>query len=411
MGEFMKSVKKKRLVAFLAVIMAVCTASSAYATTQDEIDDKTSQQQTLQEEQQKLQDSIAAAKDDKEKQQKISDDLKVQIADIESQVDDVTTAITDISQQIEKSQQNIDAKQKEIDGSYNQLRKRLRAIYMAGDTSNLEVLLGAADVNDFIDKAYLVKNIAQHDQTLIDTLNDDLSSLKSEKTSLTNAKDEQQLQQESLTKKTDELSVLQTESDSLIAKLEGQQSDLEADSEKVQAEQDALSQELSKLQIKRAAQQAAEEQAKQQSQSGNVNTITPQSNGERTGQKYIMPAPECTVITAYWGDGRNHKGIDFACNGSAYGKPIVAVAEGVVVVANSTDNWGSGWGFHVMIDHGGGYYTQYAHCSTVAVKVGQTVNQGDIIGYVGSTGDSSGPHLHFECWYMGERYDPSTELF
>jgi hypothetical protein len=103
--------------------------------------------------------------------------------------------------------------------------------------------------------------------------------------------------------------------------------------------------------------------------------------------------------------------MDFACNGSAYGKPIVAAQSGTVIRANKTDSWGSGWGYYIMVDHGGGFSTLYAHCSVVVAEEGQQVQQGEIIGYIGNSGNSYGAHLHFECWFNGERYDPATELF
>ena len=81
-----------------------------------------------------------------------------------------------------------------------------------------------------------------------------------------------------------------------------------------------------------------------------------------------------------------------------------------MVRANSTNEWGSGWGYHVMIYHNGTYSTLYAHMSAVAVSEGQTVSQGQIIGYEGNTGDSTGPHLHFEVYQNGDRVNPRNFL-
>ncbi|MCL1789727.1 MAG: M23 family metallopeptidase, partial [Oscillospiraceae bacterium] len=98
-----------------------------------------------------------------------------------------------------------------------------------------------------------------------------------------------------------------------------------------------------------------------------------------------------------------HRGTDIA---APEGTPILAMAGGIVTVANSTDSWGGGWGFYVKIAHNQTYSTLYAHCSRIAVVDGQEVKQGEVIGYVGSTGRSTGAHLHFEMWKNGIRVDP-----
>ena len=103
---------------------------------------------------------------------------------------------------------------------------------------------------------------------------------------------------------------------------------------------------------------------------------------------------------------RSHNGIDILAN---YGDAIYAAQGGTVVTAN-TDGWGSGYGNYVVIDHGNGLSTLYGHMSSVAVSAGDTVYQGQVIGYVGTTGMSTGPHLHFEVYYYGVLQDPENYL-
>ena len=135
----------------------------------------------------------------------------------------------------------------------------------------------------------------------------------------------------------------------------------------------------------------------------NVN-IKPGS-GEATG-KFIWPLPACKNITSGYGyrSGRLHKGIDINGGGVA-GKPIIAADGGTVVEVNKS-GWGGGLGLYVIIDHGGGYRTTYAHCSYVAVDKGQKVSQGQEIALVGDTGDSTCNHLHFEIRIDGKPVDP-----
>lgn len=108
-------------------------------------------------------------------------------------------------------------------------------------------------------------------------------------------------------------------------------------------------------------------------------------------------------ITQYFGN-NGHKGLDI---GAPEGTPIVASRSGTVMIANNYDSWGDSWGYYVSIYHDSTYSTLYAHMSSVAAYEGQWVNKGDIIGYVGNTGNSFGNHLHFEVYQNGTRVDPS----
>lgn len=123
---------------------------------------------------------------------------------------------------------------------------------------------------------------------------------------------------------------------------------------------------------------------------------------------FVWPAPGTTVITSGVGPrwGTSHNGIDIS-SGNAYGQPIVAAADGKVTVACHS-GWGGGYGIHCYIDHGNGYVTRYGHMSQLLVGLNQTVKQGQQIGKIGSTGDSTGPHLHFEMRYNGAVVDPEN---
>ena len=129
-------------------------------------------------------------------------------------------------------------------------------------------------------------------------------------------------------------------------------------------------------------------------------------DGKATG-RFIWPVPGYHGIYGDYGPRGSgwHDGVDIS--GSAiHGKPIIAADGGTVVVANATDEWGAGWGYYVLIDHGNGYQTRYAHCSAINVTVGQKVAQGQLIGLVGNTGNSYGAHCHFEILVNGVSQNP-----
>ena len=125
---------------------------------------------------------------------------------------------------------------------------------------------------------------------------------------------------------------------------------------------------------------------------------------------FAWPLPQSFTITSqfgyrtdpFTGEISYHSGTDIA---APYGTPVLAAAGGTVTVANATDPWGGSYGYYVKIQHDGTFDTLYAHCSSICVTPGQQVQQGEVIGYVGSTGNSTGNHLHFEVWENGQRMD------
>lgn len=137
--------------------------------------------------------------------------------------------------------------------------------------------------------------------------------------------------------------------------------------------------------------------------------IDPDTDWEGTGI-FQWPLPQSYPITSrfgyredpFTGEIAYHSGTDIGAPGET---PILASADGTVTIANAIDSWGGGYGYHIKIKHNDTFDTLYAHCSSICVTVGQEVKQGEVIGYVGTTGNSTGNHLHFEVWQNGERTD------
>ena len=143
--------------------------------------------------------------------------------------------------------------------------------------------------------------------------------------------------------------------------------------------------------------------------SGGGQIMDPNTDWEGTGI-FQWPLPESFTITSrfgyredpFTGEISYHSGTDIGAPG---GTPILAAADGTVTIANAIDSWGGGYGYYIKIRHNDIYETLYAHCSSICVVAGQEVKQGEVIGYVGTTGNSTGNHLHFEIWKNGERTD------
>ena len=143
--------------------------------------------------------------------------------------------------------------------------------------------------------------------------------------------------------------------------------------------------------------------------SGGGQIIDPNTNWEGTGI-FQWPLPQSYTITSWFGYRADpftgeidyHSGTDIGAPG---GTPILAAADGTVTIANGIDSWGGGYGYYIKVRHNDTYETLYAHCSSICVVAGQEVKQGEVIGYVGTTGNSTGNHLHFEVWQNGQRTD------
>ena len=142
---------------------------------------------------------------------------------------------------------------------------------------------------------------------------------------------------------------------------------------------------------------------------GSGQIITPDTDWVPVGA-LAWPLPQTFAVTSHFGYREDpftgeidyHNGTDIA---APAGTPILAAAAGTVTIANGIDSWGGSYGYHIKIDHGNGLKTLYAHCSAICVTAGQQVQQGEVIGYVGTTGNSNGNHLHFEAWIRGQRVD------
>ncbi|MDP4119844.1 MAG: peptidoglycan DD-metalloendopeptidase family protein [Bacillota bacterium] len=361
----------------------------AYASS---LSDLQQQKQELQDKGAQIDQQLQQAKSDLSNKQSLKTALEQKISNVQQQIDLLNQTIDRYNQKIDEKQSEIDSQQSQIQADYTTLRARIRAMYISGDVSSLEIILGSKNFNDFVDKAYLVQQISNSDKKMIDGMKAQIDKITSEKADIQSEKDtvsDSVSQEES---KKDELNGLMQQCNSVIADLQSKTSKLQQDEDENSSQAQQLSDKMAEIQRQYTADH------------GGTSTTSPdvKSNGI-----YTWPMPGVTYISAWWGDGRSHKGIDIA---GPYGAKIVAAASGTVIVCDSTDSWGDGWGYHVMIDHGGGYATQYAHFSYVAVTNGEHVDAGQYIGNEGETGDATGPHLHFECWFNGTRYDPAPSL-
>ncbi|HIS05465.1 MAG TPA: peptidoglycan DD-metalloendopeptidase family protein [Candidatus Fimenecus stercoravium] len=401
----------KRMVGVLAVLvlLASCCLSPAAATDRDEL-------QSQIDEQEAVQDSLNSDLDDLQAEMDVINDritqLNSQIAEYNDAIAQYQSEIDSLEAKIEEAEKRQTELEAQISDTYELLGDRLYATYVAGSTSTLELLLSAEDFETFLTRLELVRRISEYDTSLVSDLQADIDELETTKTQLD--ADMAAVEQKQAAEQSARDALASDRAEELEARSlqESKQNDIEqkiTDSEELQAELEAAME----------AYDNDKASGMENGGGGAVDNADP-SEFPVSSKGMICPLQYSNVyVSAGWYGYANHKGIDFCtrgATGNTYGKAIRAAADGVVYSAEYHYSWGN----NVYINHGDGVYTRYAHCSSIVVSAGQTVKQGEIIAYVGNTGNVSprpsesnphaGAHLHFEVWVNGTRVNPGPWL-
>ncbi len=392
-GKFWKRLGKPVLALVLAVCVAQGTGGSAIAATLTELQQE---QARLEQEKKENDAKLAELKADQSKQQEYKNTLDAQMQNLQSQIDGLNTQINDLDASISEKNAAIAEKQENIDRDVETLKERLCAIYMMGDASTLEIILQSESVIDMAQKVELLNMITEHDTRMIQQLSADMEAIADEKAEIESQKEEVAAARTQLEAKGSELASVQAEAERVLEELNQSVESVQAESDRIAKEKAQASAEIDQWWKDYYAQQAAQNNGSSGGSSGSSG-----SGGYVSTGNFTWPVPGFTNISCGYSSG--HKAIDISGGGrTIYGTPIVAADSGKVVTATYHYSYGN----YVMIDHGGGYSTLYAHASSLAVSAGQTVTKGQTIAYVGSTGNSTGPHLHFEVRVNGNRQNP-----
>ena len=412
-----------------------------------------------------LEYQISSLADDKANEQAYQNTLNEQITIIKENIELLNTELKSIGDDIETTEtnihtldENIDNQQDEIDKNIELFKQRLCSMYVNGNENLASVVLGSASFYDMMSRVQMANRIAEYDEELITNILDEIDSLEKNKKDLESEKlnlemklDEQEKRKEEKTEEVNALAVKMQSTQDEIDRISMEQSMLnndKADLEAINAELAAEEAEIQE-QIRRAAEEAQrrfeEEQRRQaaaaaqaaaeaaaaaaaaqaaQSSASNDSYVAPapaapaviQSTVASSG--FAWPAPGFCYISSGYGYrwGTTHRGIDIGDAGIMGGAAVASQAGTVISVNNSCSHnygknyscgCGGGYGNYVIISHDGTYSTLYGHLSSACVNVGDYVSQGQTIGYIGSTGWSTGAHLHFEIRVNGSQVDPS----
>ncbi|MBR6887855.1 MAG: peptidoglycan DD-metalloendopeptidase family protein [Selenomonadaceae bacterium] len=368
------------------------------------------------EEIQQLEEEKAAYEQEAEKARAVSELIQGKIdsvSELKRELDeDAYVATTDYEEKqaaldetlyrIDENETKLVEVTEELNEKHAVLKKRVRDIYINGQISYLDVLFGAQDFGDFLTRMDLLKRVMIRDSELVA---DVLAYQKEIKEVGKQLEADKRIQEELATKAQAAMEVKLEKVAKQQALIDLMQNDKDV-YDRQYDEMMASSAEVGRLihEKEEEMRRAAEEARRQAEIEAN-----PQANSYQRpanfGGGMIWPVSGPITSEFGWrthpifGSARFHSGLDI---GADYGVPICAAASGVVIESG----WIGGYGNTIMIDHGGGIVTLYGHNESLAVGVGQTVNQGDVIAYCGSTGNSTGPHCHFEVRLCGEPVSP-----
>ena len=370
----------------IALLSSMIVSSLVYAGAAEDADE-------LQDKLSSLEDEKAAVKERIAELTKQADDVEATRAALQSEIDLTKEEIATVEAYIERLQQQIDVKTTELEAAEEALEQKeeefaltVRTTYEQGDSSYLQVLLNSTSFSDLLSRMEIITAIMEDNKKTVAEYTAAKEDIEQKKEELQATQDSQKEYQENLSYKVDELAASEAEQAALAESIEAYKAESEAEYDRISSEMQEVSSQIAAL----SAQSAA-------------------SGGVPYSGTFVWPTPSCTTTSsAYgyrvhpiYGTVKFHAGEDIP---ASYGAEILAAASGTVTTAG----WVSGYGNYTVIDHGGGTMTAYGHQSSIIVSVGDYVEQGQVIGYVGSTGNSTGPHLHFEVYQNGSTVDPKS---
>lgn len=352
-----------------------------------------SQKNELNQKIQETKDNLNEVNSQKEESQDKVNNLSSQIDSYESKINSLKSEIETKTNEVNELQKKLDELEAEREKNQSLLDERLVTLYESGEVSYLDMLLSSTDLTDFISSYYMIETLTAADKELIQNLENDKKEIADTQEKVNNSLGEIEKNKTELESVQQELSKAKNEEQTKVDKLTEQSHDLENDVEEYEKKMKELD---AKEKAQEAALQKKYEEAKKKAEQGNSsgsNSNSRSSSGGSVSSKGFIRPVKTGKITAgmYYSSGKYHGAVDF---GVSVGTPVYAAADGIVV----TSTWGGSdsYGYYIKIKHYNGLYTLYAHGSSLVAKVGQEVKQGQLIMYSGNTGNSTGPHLHFE---------------
>lgn len=377
---------KKKIGFFLMACLLALLPAFSSSVSASLADDKRAELDQVQRKMQEMADKKAAAREKAEEASaalsQVTDslrDLQIESNKLQQQRDALQGKIDDNLAQLEKKQAEV----KERQGIY---KHRLRDIYINGQVNYLDVLLGAKDFSDFSSRMFLLQRIIKSDVSLMEQMQKDAEEIAARKAQLDGQMQEIKATQNMLQAKTDKVERLRNQRAAMLSEAEAEEQQSQDEYERLLAVSEQIAAMLRNME-----------------HNGTVAEAPVVTNSYIWPCNGVITSPFGWRTHPIFGTTKYHSGLDI---GVDYGTPILATNSGTVIYSG----WLGGYGNAVMIDHGGGLVSLYAHNDSLNVYEGQYVNRGTCIAYAGSTGYSTGPHCHFEMRLHGEVVDPMGYL-
>lgn len=319
--------------------------------------------------------------------------VKSEISNLQSKINKVQAEIDAAEVEINKIAKEIEAKQKEFDASYNEYCQRLRAMYISGSVTNLEVLLTCNDIGSMLTRSEMLKSVSEQDSEKLEELMNVMQEIEKSKQKLEKQKAELKTNQESLVTEKENLNKKKQDLESNLATEQSSKSKLDS---KI-AEYNSIEKKYeTEIKVSEEEYKKAQKELEELSEKGEANY----GGGDYTPGSGILAYPTYTrkISAGYprYPSGGYHSGVDFAV---PMGTAVHAADNGIVIVSKNLGN--RSYGKYIVISHGNGMHTYYAHNSELLVSEGQKVSKGQLIAKSGNTGNSTGPHCHFEVRVKG----------
>ena len=376
-------------------------ASSASTEKVTEDDASTKSLQEAQDEKAQLEKALKEAQGTIEDLKDSKGDIESKVTELNQQLIDISARITDLENQLTAKSEDIQETKDELAGAkereaqqYADMKVRIQFMYENGQTSYLEALLSSRNISEFLNSADYIAQIQSYDRQKLTEYQDTVESIVNLEAQLEQEYTDLEALKSTVESNKATVAAMMRQKESELADISGDIEDAQSDSDYYAAEIQAQEELIAA--IKRAEAEKAAAGVEEH---------------PYTGGAFRWPCPSSTRVTSDYGTrvspmsgaSSNHKGIDI---GASAGADIIAAADGTVTAAS----YSSAAGNYVMIDHGGGLYTVYMHASSLLVSPGQTVSAGDVIAKVGSTGISTGSHLHFGVSLNGSYVSPWSYL-
>ena len=376
-------------------------ASSASTEKVKEDDASTKSLQEAQDEKAQLEKALKEAQGTIEDLKDSKGDIESKVTELNQQLIDISARITDLENQLTAKSEDIQETKDELAGAkereaqqYADMKVRIQFMYENRQTSYLEALLSSRNISEFLNSADYIAQIQSYDRQKLTEYQDTVESIVNLEAQLEQEYTDLEALKSTVESNKATVAAMMRQKESELADISGDIEDAQSDADYYAAEIQAQEELIAA--IKRAEAEKAAAGVEEH---------------PYTGGAFRWPCPSSTRVTSDYGTrvspmsgaSSNHKGIDI---GASAGADIIAAADGTVTAAS----YSSAAGNYVMIDHGGGLYTVYMHASSLLVSPGQTVSAGDVIAKVGSTGISTGSHLHFGVSLNGSYVSPWSYL-